>query len=139
MPPVCEPPTPDRRDAASDVPAGASAPGPEADAGAVVLAPIGGGRDVNDTGSGRGADRAFVRGVGSRPTRDQGASRDAGSSRGSRRGRHYARSLLHRVEDPPASPRKRAKTPLLQLVVVPRTPALQAEEDALSSLARGHR
>lgn len=135
VPPVCAPPTPRRRDTASDVPAGASAPGTEDGAGAAILAPVGGGQVVNDTGSGRVADRAFERGVGSRPARDQGASGDAGGSRGPSRGRQYPLSLLRRVVDPPASPRSRAKTPLLQLVLVPRTPALQAEENALSSLA----
>lgn len=44
----------------------------------------------------------------------------------------YPRSLLRRVEAPPASPRTLARTPLLELVVVPRTPSLQAAEDALS-------
>lgn len=41
-------------------------------------------------------------------------------------------SLLRRVLEPPASPRTRAQTSLLGLVVIPRTPALQAAEDALS-------
>lgn len=42
------------------------------------------------------------------------------------------RLLLQRVQVPPASPRTRARTSLLEMVVVPRTPALQAAEDALS-------
>lgn len=47
--------------------------------------------------------------------------------------RGYPRALLRRVvEVPPASPRSRARTPLLQLVVVPRTSELQATEDSLS-------
>ncbi|CAD6272682.1 unnamed protein product [Miscanthus lutarioriparius] len=57
---------------------------------------------------------------------------EAGCSHAPNRQRGYPRSLLRRVEEPPASPRTRAKTPLLQLVVVPRTPALQAVEDELS-------
>lgn len=51
VPPVCAPPTPRRRDTASDVPAGASAPGTEDGAGAAILASVGGGQVVNDTGS----------------------------------------------------------------------------------------
>lgn len=55
----------------------------------------------------------------------------AGPSRAPGHERGYPRSLLRRVEEPPASPTTRARTPLLQLVVVPRTAALQAAEDAL--------
>ena len=50
----------------------------------------------------------------------------------SRSGRGKGRARLHGAEEPTASPRTRARSPLRQLVVVPRTPALQAVEDALS-------
>ncbi|CAD6336620.1 unnamed protein product [Miscanthus lutarioriparius] len=46
--------------------------------------------------------------------------------------RGVPRSLLWWVEAPPASPRTRARMLLLELIVVPCTPALQAGEDALS-------
>lgn len=42
----------------------------------------------------------------------------------------YPRSLLWRVEEPPAT--TRASNPLLQLTVVPRTPSIQVAEDVLS-------
>lgn len=42
------------------------------------------------------------------------------------------RSLLRRVQERPASPCTRARTPILELVVVPRIPELQAAEHALS-------
>lgn len=42
------------------------------------------------------------------------------------------RSPVRQGQSPPASPRLRAQRPLLELVVVPRTPAIQVAEDALS-------
>lgn len=62
---------------------------------------------------------------GSAPAADEAAV-------GGTRRNGYPRSLLQRAEEPPASPRSCAKNLLLQLVVVPRTPALQAAEDAMS-------
>lgn len=50
---------------------------------------------------------------------------------GTSRPHPYPRSL-QRAQQPPASPRSRAKSPLLELVVVPRTLAIQVAEDALS-------
>lgn len=46
--------------------------------------------------------------------------------------RRAPRSPVRRGQSPPASPRSRARRPLLELVVVPWTPAIQAAEDALS-------
>ncbi|XP_066337435.1 uncharacterized protein [Miscanthus floridulus] len=46
--------------------------------------------------------------------------------------RRILTALLRRAQEPPASSRMRACTHLLELIVVPRTPALQAAEDALS-------
>jgi len=50
----------------------------------------------------------------------------------SRSGRGKGCTRLHGAEEPPASPWTHARSPLRQLVVVPRTPTLQAAEDALS-------
>lgn len=41
-------------------------------------------------------------------------------------------SLLRRIREPPASPRTRERSSLLQLVVVPRSQTLQASEEALA-------
>jgi hypothetical protein len=60
-----------------------------------------------------------------------GAASDGPSEPAVRR-HGFPRSLLRRVEEPPASPRTRARNRLLGLVVVPRTPSIQAAEDALS-------
>ncbi|CAD6222371.1 unnamed protein product [Miscanthus lutarioriparius] len=61
-----------------------------------------------------------------------GTAEEVGSSHVPDHPRGYPRSLLRRVEEPPASPRTRAKTSLLLLVVVPRTMAIQVAEEALS-------
>lgn len=42
------------------------------------------------------------------------------------------RPLLERVQDPPAPPRMRARSRLLQMVVLPCTSTLQAADDALA-------
>ena len=56
---------------------------------------------------------------------------EAGPSRGGRDARP-ANSLRPAMQ-PPASPRSRASAPMLGMVVVPRSPELQAQEDALST------
>ena len=61
-----------------------------------------------------------------------GAALDRPDSHAPEQPHRIPRSLLPRAQSPPASPRTRARTPLLELVVVPRTPAIQAAEDALS-------
>lgn len=64
------------------------------------------------------------------PVATEGGADGAGPLRG------FPRDLLRRVtEVPPASPRSRACTLLLQLVVVPRTARLQAAKDMLLSSA----
>jgi hypothetical protein len=88
-------------------------------------APASDGQPVEPAGAGGGLNLDNNVGLGG----DDGA----GPSRVSGRRQGYPRCLLRRIEEPPASPRTRAKTPLLQLIVVPRTPALQAAEDALSN------
>lgn len=107
VPPVCEPPTPDPL---VDAPA-VVAPENTARAGhggAMTMPDVGGGSAVGAQGPSSGDP--------SRPRQGQGVPH----------------SLLRRALHPPASPRTRAASPLLQLVVVPRSSAIQAAEDALS-------
>lgn len=91
---------------------------------AVADAPAGDGR------AGAAARPRETFGLGAGAT--DNVAEEAGGSRGHERPGGYPCSLLRRVQEPPTSPRTRAKTPLLQLVVVPRTTAIQAAEDALS-------
>lgn len=106
MPPVCQPPTPEHP---------ASDPEPLADAEPATGAPGLGG----DGAAALATDNAV----------DGGASRPPPAHEPPRQ---IPTSLLRRAQEPPASPRTRARTRLLELVVVRRTPALQAAEDALS-------
>lgn len=46
--------------------------------------------------------------------------------------RNVPTSLLRRAMEPPTSPRTRARSPLLAMVIILRTPAIQEVEDALS-------
>lgn len=123
MPPVCDPPTPGYQ-AAPTVDQVASVVGDALPTDAAVDAPAGDGH----VGAAAYSGAALSLGAGTAVD----AAEEAGGSRGQDRPRGYPRSLLRRVEEPPASPRTRARTPLLQLLVVTRTPALQAAEDALS-------
>lgn len=54
------------------------------------------------------------------------------ASSGRARSRVVPTTLLRRAMVPPASPRSRTRSPLLAMVVIPRTPALQEAEDSLS-------
>lgn len=123
VPRICGPPTPDHTVAASAHTVVAAAPAhpiEPADVGAhrrhpahadAARAPAAGRRSGRHTSAGAQRPRNSGSGEGS-PSQDGGRSNDP------------PREPLRRVVEPPASPRSRARSPLRQLVVVPRTPAL---------------
>ncbi|CAD6247774.1 unnamed protein product [Miscanthus lutarioriparius] len=124
VPPVYEPPTPDHPgDGFADAPAvdarveqGAHGAPVDAPGLGAHAAPGGAGIAVDNDAAGAAAD----------------AAPDAVDAGASERPHLVPRSLLWRVQAPPASPRTLARTSLLEMVVVPHTPAIQAAEDALS-------
>lgn len=78
-----------------------------------VVEPVGAGRSVA-TGTGMHVNILATGGFGAVDANIQQQARSRG----------YPRSLLRRAVESPASPRTRARTPLLGLVVIPRTLAL---------------
>lgn len=62
----------------------------------------------------------------------EGTDAPASTTVGPDRLRTVPTSLLRRAMEPPASPETRARSPLLAMAVIPRIPAIQEAEDALS-------